>query len=420
MIRLDDAHAMLGDAIGAAAGEAAAAHAAFEKKRASGEVGFPDTATAKGVVEACDAAARSLPQEVEDVVVLGIGGSSLGGRALYQALAHPHHGLLPRAKRGGRRLFFPDNVDPATWLALVDVLRPASTAFVVVSKSGGTVETLAHLALARQWLDRALGEAEGRRRLVFVTDPEKGPLREQARREGIVALDVPPNVGGRWSVLTAVGLFPACLAGIDIAGMLRGAAEQFSASGSADPSANVALRLALTHVLHDRRGRRVHVLMPYADGLRAAGEWFRQLWAESLGKSEKVGPTPVACVGATDQHSQLQLLRAGPDDKLVTFVAVDAGPDVAIPDANLAPSLGRLLDAERRATAASLAAGGRPSVTLHLPSLDAPSVGVLLMCLMLATAYAAELYGVNAYDQPAVEEGKRLARAFLDDDAARR
>jgi glucose-6-phosphate isomerase len=406
-----------------------AARAAFEgleARRRSGEVGFLDLPRDRAAADAAVALARDLSARFENLLVLGIGGSSLGGRAIVSALCHPFHNLLPRERRRAMRVFFPDNSDPATFEALLGTLDLSETCFATVTKSGGTAETMAqHLALRERCLAR-FGEQGYRDRCVLVTDPAKGALRAIAQAEGLRALAVPANVGGRFSALSAVGLLPAAAAGADVAELLAGAAALEERCRTASPKENPALLYAATLHLMDRlRGRRVHVLMPYADGLRDTGDWFVQLWAESLGKRPDVGPTPFRAVGATDQHSSLQLMVEGPHDKVVTIVRV-ARPraDVALvvpeayrPHAEIAylhgHTMGALIEAERRATEAALRRAGRPTASIELPRLDARATGELLALLELATAYAGGLYGVNAFDQPGVEAGKRYAQGLL-------
>ena len=280
--------------------------------------------------------------------------------------------------------------------------------------------------MIRAWLDQALGPDAAVRHLAFTTDPAKGPLRELAEREGIAALEVPPDVGGRFSVLTPVGLLPAALVGIDIEALLRGAERALTRAQTSDLKKNPAgLYAALLWAADAWLSARIHVLMPYSDRLRELAAWYAQLWAESLGKRVdrrnqpiNTGPTPVAAVGATDQHSQVQLYMEGPFDKVVTFVRVaDPGEDVRIPHRSGLPeelaylqghSLGELLNAEQEATAAALARMGRMSATLELARLDAETVGELIMFFQIATGYAGIWYGVNPFDQPGVELGKRL------------
>jgi glucose-6-phosphate isomerase len=375
-----------------------------------------------------------------DVVVLGIGGSALGPIALRTSLRPPQWNLLDDAARGGEpRLHVLDNVDPANISALLGRLDLRRSLFVVISKSGGTAETMAQYLVVRARLNEVLGEAGARERLVFVTDPQKGALRTIARNEKIEALEIPANVGGRFSVLTPVGILPAALIGIDTAAMLAGAADMRTRCASKELGNNIAGTWAALQYLADtQHGRPIQVLMPYSDALRDMADWFVQLWAESLGKHRVagdagVGPTPLGALGATDQHSKVQLFMEGPGDKTVTFIAVEeAGVDVTIPRLHAdvpelaylgGHRLGELLDIERRATAGALARRGRPNMTLTLESVDPFHVGALFMFLELATAYAGRLYGVNAFDQPGVELGKQFTYAMLgraDADAARR
>ncbi len=405
---------------------AKAAFEGFEARRRAGELGFADLPGDAAVVDATVRLARELAGKFENLLVLGIGGSSLGGRALVSALCHPFHNLLPRERRGALRVFFPDNSDPATFEALLGTLDLAETCFATITKSGGTAETMAqHLALRERCVAR-FGIEGFRDRCVLVTDPEKGALRALAQAEGLRALPVPASVGGRFSALSAVGLLPAAAAGVDVAALLAGAASMEARCRTGSVRENPALLYAAAlHLLDVRRGRRIHVLMPYADALRDTGDWFVQLWAESLGKRPDVGPTPFRAVGATDQHSSLQLMVEGPNDKVVTFVRVArprADLSIAVPDPYRAHpeiayldghTMGELIEAERRSTDAALRQAGRPTASISVPRLDARAMGELLMLLELATAYAGGLYGVDAFDQPGVEAGKRFAQGLL-------
>jgi glucose-6-phosphate isomerase len=263
---------------------------------------------------------------------------------------------------------------------------------------------------------------------VFITDPEKGALRRIAREESVPALDIPPNVGGRFSVLSAVGLLPAALIGIDIQALMAGAADMAERCAIRELRRNPAALYAMLQWLSDtQHGLGTHVIMPYSDNLRDVGDWFVQLWAESLGKRRldgtSVGPTPIPALGATDQHSQVQLFMEGPLDKTVTFIAVGTrAVDIQIP--TLHPdvpelaylgghSLGELLDVERQATAGALARRGRPNMTMTCDTLDAWHVGSMLMMLAISTVIAGALYEVNPLDQPGVELGKRYTYGQL-------
>ena len=412
----------------------AAAHTHVAHERSRGVLGFleipDDTARHHQLTAAVDSVlTRTGDARITDVVVLGIGGSALGPIALRTALVAPRWNELDDAARGGRpRLHVLDNVDPASVVALLGRLEPRRTVFVVTSKSGGTAETMAQYLVAREWLERALG-GDARYQLMFVTDPDKGALRAVARAEGITALDIPANVGGRFSVLTAVGLLPAAFIGIDTAALLEGAGEMRTRCSTSALADNPAGVFATLQWLADTRHQRpIHVLMPYSDPLRDLAAWFVQLWAESLGKHRTpgdpgFGPTPIPALGATDQHSQVQLFMEGPGDKTVTFIAVDEpAEDVVIPRLHVGipeleylggHRLGELLDIEQRATAGALARRGRPNMTIHVERVDARAVGGLLMLFELATVYAGALYGVDPMNQPGVELGKQFTYAML-------
>ncbi|HVZ48448.1 MAG TPA: glucose-6-phosphate isomerase, partial [Gemmatimonadaceae bacterium] len=286
----------------------------------------------------------------------------------------------------------------------------------------------AQYAIAR---DRVQAEGfDAARHFVVVTDPAEGPLRAIAARDGIAAFDVPPSVGGRFSVFTPVGTLPAALAGYDVPAFVAGARALRDRTGTATLAENPAgLVGALLWRAHQRAGQNTHVLMPYADALRDLGPWFVQLWAESLGKVDAdgmpTGPTPLAARGATDQHSLLQLLMQGPADKVVVFVRVASHPrDLVIPAAADVPevaaflrgrTMGEVLDAEADATARALVSAGRPSMTITVDAAEARAMGELMMLLMMATIYAGALYRVDPLGQPGVELGKRLARETLRD-----
>ena len=425
-----------------AASSFAAAHAAIAEQHAAGILGFIDLPGNHALHQQTLDFVKRLRDSgayPTDIVVLGIGGSALGPIALRTALRAPQWNLLDAAARAGDpRLHVLDNVDPANISALLARLDLATALFVVTSKSGGTAETMAQYLIIRARLADALGDEAARERIVFVTDPEKGALRTIARAQNVRALDIPANVGGRFSVLTPVGMLPAALVGIDTTALLAGAADMRARCASSDLSTNIAGTYAALQFLADTaHGRHIQVLMPYSDALRDMADWFVQLWAESLGKHRVagdagIGPTPMGALGATDQHSKVQLYMEGPGDKTVTFIGVDHGDvDVEIPRLHSdipelaylgGHHLSELLDIERRATAGALAVRGRPNMTLTLERVDAWHVGSLFMFLELATAYAGHMYGVNAFDQPGVELGKQFTYAMLgraDADAAR-
>ena len=429
--RLDGEHGLPRGRLGELVRRFPAVQAEVRERRGAGEYGFYDLVDQSASVRQIARFAEGLGQAHDHVLVLGIGGSALGTRALLDALRAPAWNELDDEGRD----FFPrltvlENVDPTSVAAALKRIDPRRVLVNVVSKSGGTAETMAQYLVVRAWLDEALGPA-AYRHLVFTTDPARGALRELATQEGIATLTVPPGVGGRFSVLSPVGLLPAALVGIDIAGLLVGARAALDQAQSEDLLRNPAALYAGLHWAADTwLGARLHVLMPYTDRLRQLAEWYRQLWAESLGKRldrrgqpVHTGPTPVGAVGATDQHSQVQLFMEGPFDKALTFIVVDdLGVDVPIParaglPADLAylpgHSLGELLRAEYAATAAALARMGRMNLTLRLPDLSAASVGELLMFFQVATGYAGVWYGIDPFDQPGVELGKRLTYAAM-------
>jgi glucose-6-phosphate isomerase len=401
-----------------------AVHQKLSSDRRAGKLPFLDLPQDRAAAEAAGALARELANEYENLLVLGIGGSSLGARALFTALCHPLHNLLPAERRRGMRLFFPDNADPATLSGLLDVVDLDRTAAAAITKSGGTAETWSQLLVLREkWLARG-GEEALRRHLVAVTDPEKGALRAVARAAGWRTLPVPPLVGGRFSALTAVGLLPAAAAGIDIHDLLAGAADMARRCESDELMKNPAyLAASILYLADTSRGRRIHVFMPYADALRETSDWFAQLWAESLGKAPEVGPTPLRAVGATDQHSLVQLLMEGPQDKFTVFLRIER-PRVDLPLPGgwadqgevsylAGHTLHELLNVEHQATAAALAAVGRPSMTLRVSALTPRAVGEIVMLWEIAAAFAGGLYGVDPFDQPGVEAGKRFIGALL-------
>jgi glucose-6-phosphate isomerase len=413
---------------------AAAAVETTLERRARGDIGFLDLPDDRAMARSVMDFARDLDPAIDTMVVLGIGGSSLGPRALYSALGQPFDPLRPRAAGMPRRLFFPDNVDPVTFQAIVELLHPERTLWNVVTKSGGTAETAAQMLVVVDHLEKVLGKERAKRHIVATTDPAKGALRRTADARGWATFPIAASIGGRFSVLSPVGLLPAAVAGLDVSGLLEGARHMRDrVVGSTKLLENPALLLAALlqqhHLVH---GRPMTVVMSYVDALYDSADWFRQLWAESLGKANSidgrkvnVGPTPIAARGATDQHSQLQLYAEGPDDKAYLFLgARERGVEIKIPGGELAQSqpdyaylagrgMGELLDAELEGTISSLRKAGRPVGRLTLGRVDAHAVGELLLLLEAATAFAGPLYGVDPYDQPGVEDAKRRAFGAL-------
>jgi glucose-6-phosphate isomerase len=342
---------------------------------------------------------------LDDVVLLGTGGSSLGGQTLY-ALADP------AAKP---RIHFHDNVDPHTFDRLLRALDPVRTGVIAISKSGTTAETLAQLIILLKWAGTGA-------RFVAVTEPKDSPFTRLARAHGMTLLDHDPGVGGRYSALSVTGVLPSVIAGLDVVALREGAASvldgALAARDPADVPAAIGAALAIAALRH--HGATQTVLMPYCDRLATFGLWFRQLWAESLGKNG-AGTTPIRAVGTVDQHSQLQLYLAGPRDKIYSLMLLDCANEGPVIDAALAKEigylagrrLGALMDAEGRATAQTLMRNGRPTRLFRLAKLDERAMGALMMHFMLETILTAHLLGVDPFDQPAVEEGKVLTREYL-------
>jgi glucose-6-phosphate isomerase len=399
----------------------------FDSLRGSGTVGFVDLPGDKRLLDQVTTFASAARGKYDDVVILGIGGSALGPIALRTALRPSGWNMLDDKARGGYpRLHVLDNVDPETIAALLGRLQFARTLFIVTSKSGGTAETMAQFLIVHDRITSA--KLDVAKQMVFVTDPKQGALRPLAERLKVPAVDIPPSVGGRFSVLTPVGTLPAALIGIDVKSLLSGAGEMASRCDKAELAANPAGVYAMLQWLSDTQLKKsIAVFMPYSDPLRDFAAWFVQLWAESLGKKRtdgtSVGSTPLAALGATDQHAQVQLFMEGPADKTVTFVAVkERSTDVKIPAAFAdvkelgylaGHSLSELIDIEQRATAGALARRERPNMTIHLDRVDAAHVGQLMMLLEITTAYAGQLYGIDAFNQPGVELGKQFAYALL-------
>jgi len=369
-------------------------------------------------------AAAGLADGASDVVMLGTGGSSLGGQTLAQLAWWNVPGI--GALRAPPRLHFIDNLDPLSFEAMLAKLPLATTRFVAISKSGGTAETLMQSIAALSALNQAgLAPRNGFLGLSEPARPGKrNGLRDLLTKHQVPMLDHDPGVGGRFSVLSNVGLLPAAVLGLDIAAIRTGAAAALAPVLAKKPPAEVpaALGASLAVALAESKGKSISVLMAYCDRLERFTRWYVQLWAESLGKEGK-GTTPVAALGPVDQHSQVQLFIAGPRDKLFNVVTVGAaglGPRMDGELAGLAgepgfaaKTIGDLAAAEGRATAETLANNGCPVRSFHVERLDEAALGELLMHFMLETIVAAHLLGIDAFDQPAVEEGKVLAKKYL-------
>ena len=372
--------------------------------------------------------ASSVRGKFENVVVLGIGGSALGNTALQTALNSPYHNLEPPA--GIPRLFVLDNVDPDLIGEFFDHVDPSKTLFNAISKSGGTAETMSQFLLAQAALKERLGDAH-KDHLVITTDAEKGVLRKVVQDEGYRSFVVPDGVGGRFSVLSAVGLVSSALVGIDVQGLLRGAAAMDERCRTTEMSDNPALlHAAVQYLLHTKKDMPMAVTFAYSHRLRDMADWYAQLLAESIGKKHDRagnvvhrGPTPIRAVGVTDQHSQVQLYVEGPMDKWFTLLSV-AEPDHTVriphayPEAEGIAYLGgrtlkELFQAERDGTRIALTEAGRPNLTIEMEKVDAHAIGQLIYLLELSVAVMGEHYDIDAFDQPGVEAGKIAAYALM-------
>lgn len=365
----------------------------------------------------------------ENVVVLGIGGSALGNRALHRALNSPYHDLAPPT--GVPRLFVLDNVDPdliGEFLAQVD---PTTCLFNVISKSGSTAETMSQFLLFQERLIAALGREGHREHLVVTTDEERGTLRPIVEEEGYASFVVPEGVGGRFSVLSPVGLVSSALMGLDVMGLVAGAAKMDERCRGGGLLENPALLYAgVQWAMQERKHKNVSVTFSYSHRLADLADWYAQLLAESIGKKHSrdgrevhTGPTPVRAVGVTDQHSQVQLYTEGPFDKWFTLLSVEQADHQveiprAYPDRDALAYLGgstlnELFEAEREGTRAALTDARRPNLTITFPAVTAHAVGQYLHLMELSVAVMGELYGVDAFDQPGVEAGKVAAYALM-------
>jgi glucose-6-phosphate isomerase len=363
--------------------------------------------------------AQTFCKDTSEIAVLGIGGSSLGGQALAP---------LRAADAKGPRVSFIDNPDPFTFDAALKRFDLKTTRFVLISKSGGTAEPLALALAAADAIDRAGGAKYLKYHFVAITEPKPNPLRKFAEDMGCSIIDHPRGVGGRFSVLTAVGMFPAIAMGLDADAIRAGAESVCSAalSGASASAVAPASGAALHHALATEGKMRETVLWSYADRLSVLSDWWRQLWGESLGKNGK-GSTPVAVTGPVDQHSQLQLFLDGPGGALFTVLSADTkGQGAEIPRARAdalglsylaGRRIGDLVEAEMRATAETLAKRGRPVRRMHVAKIDERALGALFMHFMLETILMGRLMEVDPFDQPAVEEGKVLARTYLEQSA---
>ena len=366
----------------------------------------------------------------ENILVLGIGGSALGGLAITEAILKPYWNLLSAEQRNNLpRIFFLDNIDPDAINGLLDVLDLKKTLVNVITKSGDTAETMSQFMVIKKLMQNVLGD-DYRKNIIATTDKKMGILRQLADQEGYKIFYVPDDIGGRFSVFSSVGLVPFALVGLNIDNMINGIKDIDLALKNTDIRQNIAAQYALIHFLMDtKKGKGISVLMPYSARLKYIPDWYVQLISESLGKAvnksgERVnsGLTPLKAVGASDQHTQLQLFNEGPNDKVVTFIRVgEFDTSLEIPKIFEYTGVGYLggktindlMNAEADSTLVSLSDNQRPTLTLTIDKIDEYNLAQLLYMLEVQTAIAGELYNINAFDQPGVEQVKNYMYALM-------
>lgn len=366
----------------------------------------------------------------DNILVLGIGGSALGGMAVCEALLKPYWNQLSEEQRNGLpKIYFLDNIDPDQFNGLLDFLDLKRTLVNVITKSGSTAETMAQFMIVKDRLEKELGD-DYVRNIVATTDKNVGILRQISNEEGYKTFVVPDDVGGRFSVFSAVGLLPFALVGIDIEELMQGVKDMDLALKNTDIRHNIAAQNALIHYLMDtQKGKNLSVMMLYSSKLKYISDWYVQLWAESLGKNKdldgndvNVGQTPIKALGVTDQHSQIQLYNEGPNDKVINFIRIkEFDTTLEIPKIFEYTGVGylggktinELLNAEAESTKVALIDYQRPNVTITLQKADAYHLGQLIYMLEVQTAIAGALYNINTFNQPGVEQAKNYTYALM-------
>ena len=375
--------------------------------------------------------AAMVENRFDDVLILGLGGSALGGKAACEALLPPYWNFLTKEQRKGYpRIFFLDNIDPDQMSALLNMLDLKKTLVNVITKSGSTAEVMAQFMVIKEKLHEELGD-DYRKHIVATTDKHMGILRQLSNQEGYKTFYIPDDVGGRFSVFSAVGLLPLALVGINIDEITQGIKNMDLALKNTDVYQNIAAQNALIHYLMNKdKNKKISVMMPYSNRLRYVADWYCQLWAESLGKEVdndnnivNVGQTPIKSIGVTDQHSQLQLYNEGPNDKIINFLRIKEF-DTNLESPNIfeytgisylgGKTINRLFNAEADSTMASLIDYKRPNVTLTIPKITPYYIGQLLYFFEIQTAITGALYNINAYNQPGVEQLINYTYALMD------
>lgn len=393
-------------------------------------LGFYKAIDDSALLDKIDSFAANIEGKYTDIVVLGIGGSALGTICINQSLTHLYKNMLSKSDKP--RLHVIDNIDPALIKETREILDLEKTFFIVATKSGATPETLAQYFYFRnEYLILGIPFNE---HFVFITDPKKGFLRTTSINESILTFEIPENIGGRYSTLTAVGLLPARLIGLDIRAMISGAREMRDNFIKNNLEKNLPFQIANIQYLLAKKGKSLNIMTPYSQKLTRFAEWYRQLLAESTGKKYNndmelvhTGITPVTALGVTDQHSQSQLYNEGPNDKLHIFIKVkNLGPEIPIvnpePEAEIISylnniSFNKLMDTEMQGTVESLTENDRPNITIEIDEINEETLGGLFMLFECATAFLGEFMNINVFDQPGVELSKLITKKLLSNHA---
>ncbi len=405
-------------------------HKAFHAMKEMGHLPFMHLPYEEEKVQEIEALSKKYLQKFENLVVLGIGGSALGAKAILTALKGPYQPFLNfQNSSPSAKVFVCDDIDPDSFQLLLQSLDLKKTLFNVISKSGNTIETMSQWMIVKKRLEEFCG-ASWKEHVILTTDPEKGLLREMVNQESFASLAIASGVGGRYSLLSPVGLFPAAMGGIHLNDLLAGAKRADARINQSNIWMNPAYMLAAIQYLLFQKKKNIVVMMPYSQMLFPFSEWYSQLWAESIGKrfslkGEEVhtGSTPVAACGPRDQHSQLQLYMEGPADKFILFLMLENYETLlTIPTHANFPqdmgylsgqTLGKVVQMEALATETSLQQQKRPTAKFLIPHRNAYALGQLFYILEVATAFAGELFNVNPFDQPGVELGKKFAAGLL-------
>ena len=386
------------------------------------------TSNQEDVVREIEDYCNSVRDRFEYFIVLGVGGSALGAKVIFNSLCSSVHNMLSKEERKVPKFFVLDNIDPVEIDEYLSVIEPEKTLINVVSKSGTTTETMMHFLTFYEKIKKCVGEKNVNEHFVFITDKKQGILHELEISENIKSFYIPAGVGGRFSVLSPVGLLPACMLGLDINKLIDGARQmQIRCQSEKD---NPAFDKAVLEYILNKKGVNIVVTIPYSSKLKEFSYWYAQILAESIAKEidrngNKIncGLTPVSALGATDQHSQLQLYMEGPEDKLIVCVKVNQfskNLQCSSDAFNLKElqhlknvEFGKLINAERKSTLCGLANRGVPYIEIEIEKIDEFALGQLFMLSMYEIAYLGELYNVDAYNQPGVEFGKKVTLAAL-------